>query len=55
MVGNSLERDIAGANGAGITSVWIKVAGSEEHFETTPGFTIHGLAELPKVLAGIAG
>lgn len=55
MVGNSLERDIAGANAAGIPSIWIKVAGSEEHFDTTPTFTIHGLAELPKVLGGIAG
>ncbi|HEY5792402.1 MAG TPA: HAD family hydrolase [Chthoniobacterales bacterium] len=53
MVGNSLERDIAGANAAGITSIWLKVAGSEEHFETTPRFTLHGLAELPKILAGL--
>ena len=55
MVGNSLERDIAGANAAGITSIWIKVAGSEEHFETTPAFTIQGLAELPKVLQELPG
>jgi len=54
MVGNSLERDIVGANSAGLTSIWIKVAGSEEHFETTPAFTIHGLAELPKILRELA-
>lgn len=55
MVGNSLERDIAGANAASIPSIWLKVAGSEEHFETTPTFTINGLVELPKVLAELAG
>lgn len=53
MVGNSLERDIAGANAAGVTSIWIQVAGSEEHFETTPAFTIQGLAELPRLLERI--
>jgi len=50
MVGNSLERDIAGARNAGLTSVWIKVSGSEEHADVTPDFTILGLAELPAIL-----
>ncbi len=50
MVGNSLERDIAGAHNAGITSVWIKVAGSEEHHPVEPHYTITGLAELPALL-----
>lgn len=53
MVGNSLERDIAGAHNAGIVSVWIKVAGSEEQFPVEPDYTITGLAELPGVLEKI--
>jgi len=50
MVGNSLERDIAGAANAGLTSIWIKVAGSEEHAAVEPDATITGLAELPALL-----
>lgn len=50
MVGNSLERDIAGAHNAGIVSIWIKVAGSEEHHPVEPHHTITGLAELPGIL-----
>lgn len=50
MVGNSLERDIAGAKNAGIRAVWLKVAGSEEHAPVEPDFTIVGLAELPALL-----
>ena len=48
--GNSLERDIAGARNAGITSIWLKVAGSEEHADVEPDFTITGLVELPALL-----
>lgn len=51
MIGNSLERDIAGARNAGITSVWIKVAGSEEHAAVTPDHTITALAQLPELVA----
>lgn len=54
MVGNSLERDITGARNAGITSVWIKVAGSEEHAAVEPDFTILGLAELPSILKSLS-
>jgi len=50
MVGNSLERDIGGARNAGITSIWLKVPGSEEHAAVEPDFTITGLAELPALL-----
>lgn len=50
MVGNSLERDIAGARNAGIVSVWIKVSGSEEHAAVEPDFTITALIELPAIL-----
>lgn len=54
MVGNSLERDIAGARNAGITAVWLQVAGSEEHAEVEPDFTISGLAELPGIIKNAA-
>ena len=50
MVGNSLERDIAGARNAGIRSIWIRVPGSEEHAEVIPDFTIVALQEVPTVL-----
>ncbi|MGH8046459.1 MAG: HAD family hydrolase [Chthoniobacterales bacterium] len=51
MIGNSLERDIAGARNAGITSVWLKVAGSEEHADVEPDHTITALAQLPDLVA----
>jgi phosphoserine phosphatase len=50
MVGNSLERDVAGARNAGIASVWLKVPGSEEHASVAPDFSITGLVELPALL-----
>jgi len=55
MVGNSLERDIAGASNAGIRSIWIRVPGSEEHADVVPDHTIAALTEIPDILAGIAG
>lgn len=53
MVGNSMERDILGAKNAGILSVWIRVAGSEEHHDVVPDFEIIGLVELPGLLEEI--
>ncbi len=51
MVGNSLARDILGAQAAGISrTVWIQVPGSEEFAEVTPDHTILGLHELPPFL-----
>ena len=50
MVGNSLERDIAGARNAGIRSIWIRVPGSEEQADVTPDHTITSLAEIPTIL-----
>ena len=50
MVGNSLERDIAGARNAGIRSIWIRVPGSEEQADVTPDHTITNLAEIPAIL-----
>ena len=54
MIGNSLERDIAGARNAGIRNVWIKVPGSEEPADAEPDHTITGLAELPALLKSLA-
>lgn len=51
MVGNSLERDIAGARNAGVRSVWLRVPGAEEHDDVTPDHTIVGLRELPALIA----
>lgn len=51
MVGNSLARDIAGAQASGIgRTVWIKVPGSEEFADVIPDHTITGLHELPALL-----
>jgi putative hydrolase of the HAD superfamily len=50
MVGNSLERDIAGARNAGIRSIWIRVPGSEEQADVTPDHTITALSEIPRIL-----
>lgn len=55
MVGNSLERDIAGARNAGIRSVWIRVPGSEERAEVTPDHTITSLLEIPAIVEGLVG
>lgn len=53
MVGNSLERDIAGARNAGVTPIWIRVPGSEEFAEAVPAETITGLAQLPGALQAL--
>ena len=55
MVGNSLERDIAGARNAGIRSIWVRVPGSEEHADVTPDHTIISLAEIPEILNRLTG
>jgi putative hydrolase of the HAD superfamily len=51
MIGNSLERDIAGARNTGIANIWIKVSGSEEHAAVQPDHTITALAQLPELIA----
>jgi len=53
MVGNSLERDIAGARNAGIRSIWIRVPGSEEPDEVEPDHEILDLSELSELLEQI--
>jgi putative hydrolase of the HAD superfamily len=55
MVGNSLERDIAGARNAGIPSIWIRVPGSEELADVTPDHTITELSEIPAILEALRG
>jgi len=51
MVGNSLARDIAGAQSAGIArTVRLHVPGSEEFAAVTPDHTINALHELPPYL-----
>jgi putative hydrolase of the HAD superfamily len=55
MVGNSLERDIAGARNAGIRSIWIRVPGSEEQAEVTPDHTITELSEILTLIKDIKG
>jgi putative hydrolase of the HAD superfamily len=54
MVGNSLERDIAGALNAQLAAaVWLQVPGSEEHAAVKPHHTIRGLHEVPALVAVI--
>lgn len=50
MIGNSLERDIAGARAAGIRSVWMRLPGVDEQSTALPDFTITELAELLPLL-----
>jgi putative hydrolase of the HAD superfamily len=53
MVGNSLERDIAGALNAGLAAaIWLQVPGSEEHDDVTPHHTVRGLHEVPPLVDG---
>jgi FMN phosphatase YigB (HAD superfamily) len=54
MVGNSLERDIAGAINAKLAAaVWLRVPGSEEHAEAKPHHTVSGLHEVPPLVAAL--
>jgi len=54
MVGNSLERDIAGALNANLAAaIWIQVPGSEERADVAPHHTIRGLHEIPALVAAM--
>lgn len=54
MVGNSLERDIAGAKNARLAaSIWLRVAGSEEQADVIPDYTISGLHEIPVLVQSL--
>lgn len=50
MIGNSMERDIAGAHAAGIRAIWIHVPGAEELVDMEPDATINELTELLPLL-----
>lgn len=55
MVGNSLERDIAGALNAGLAAaIWLQVPGSEEHDDVKPHHTVRGLHEVPPLVEAMA-
>jgi len=50
MVGNSLHSDIGGANGVGMTSIWLNRDGSPNESEIKPDYEIRGLGELAEIL-----
>jgi putative hydrolase of the HAD superfamily len=50
MVGDAVERDVAGASGAGWRSVWLNRYGKPLPTDTVPDATITSLAELPALL-----
>ena len=50
MVGDSLQRDIAGARGAGLTAIWINRAGKTVDGGVQPVAEIRDLTELPDQL-----
>ncbi|MFC4543629.1 HAD family hydrolase [Halosolutus amylolyticus] len=50
-IGDSLEKDVAGANAAGVDSVWIPFADrSRTTADPEPSYTLSTLAELPALL-----
>jgi putative hydrolase of the HAD superfamily len=57
MIGNSLERDVAGGKRAGLKAIWVRRSSLEDeylkgaHSAVTPDATIAELRELPKILA----
>ena len=54
MVGNSLERDIAGALNAKLAAaIWIQVPGSEELADVKPHYTVRGLHEIPAIVSAL--
>jgi putative hydrolase of the HAD superfamily len=55
MVGNSLERDIAGARAAGMRSVFLDLEDPEPNSEALADAVIFDLAELPTVLSRLDG
>lgn len=49
-MGDSLTNDVAGAQGAGMRSVWLNRDGRENGSAVQPEFEITSLTELPEVL-----
>ena len=50
MVGNSLERDIAGARATGVVSVWMRLPGEDDSPMIVPDFIISHLRQLLKII-----
>jgi putative hydrolase of the HAD superfamily len=55
MVGDKLTTDVAGANGVGLTSVWINHHGAKADGGIVPRYEIARLSELPPLLERIGG
>nr|WP_299408619.1 HAD family hydrolase [Acaryochloris sp. IP29b_bin.148] len=49
-IGDSLESDVAGANGVGAISVWLNRKGEQNRSEIVPTFEIHSLLEVTKIV-----
>jgi putative hydrolase of the HAD superfamily len=47
MVGDTIDRDIAGATAAGLAAIWLNRAGRPAPPEAAPPVEIRGLSELP--------
>lgn len=52
MVGDNLERDVAGAQAAGMKGAWLNRAGNPRNGGTTPDIEVPDLLELERVLLG---
>jgi putative hydrolase of the HAD superfamily len=53
MVGNSLARDIAGGQRAGMHTCWLALEGEDEPVGSVePDYTIRSLGELPRLVLG---
>lgn len=58
MIGNSLERDIAGAHNAGIRCIWLRVPGAEEYSldrTVVPDRVVVSLLDIPAILSEMMG
>ena len=49
-VGDSLESDVAGANGVGAVSIWFNPASLENDLGVRPDYEIRSLSEIPEIL-----
>ena len=50
MIGDSLEKDINGANNANIKAIWYNPKNNENHTEIIPYYQIANLIELKELL-----
>ncbi len=54
-VGDSLDSDVAGANAAGATSVWLNRTGALNDSDVTPDYQIRSLTEVPALVERLNG